>query len=189
MPLAAQILGPMLLLAAPLLLAKAWRQGDAARAARLGGWAALGAALILFAIGFGPMRGPALALTILPFVALPIIALRRDRRVPRRTVPERQADTTAVAGRRLRATARTTARTIARTGVALPLAGAAAILAAMQASLLWGSMTGGIVASLALAILFWGAAMLWAMSDPRLWRPAGGLALIALTSGLPLLLP
>lgn len=171
---AALVAGAILLVAAPLLLRRAWRRGARESAARAGGWLALAGALVAFAVGLGMGRGIALALALLPLAALPIVYLGRDRREAGRR-PVRHAAPVPGRPRWWRATG--------RLAVALPLAGSAAVLAAADVSPLWGTMTAGVLASLALAIVLWAAFMLWALSDPRLAWAAAGLGLIALAGG------
>jgi hypothetical protein len=167
------ILGALLLIAGVLLLRRAWRGGRAMMSSRIAGWLALAAALFVFAVGFGAALGPAIALTLLPAPALVLVVLRRDRAPPLRATTERQT----IAHRKRR-----WARAIGRVLLAIPVAGASASLLAVALAGTSPSLTFGIVAALALSMLFWAIGMAWAVIDPRLWRPLLGLSATALAS-------
>jgi hypothetical protein len=67
--------------------------------------------------------------------------------------------------------------------LALPLAGTASIVMAGAISRVWNTMPAGVLGALALTVLFWSVAMLWVVSDSRLYRPATALTLVALAGG------
>jgi hypothetical protein len=168
------------LVSSPLLLAHASRRGDEGRVACIAGWLALPVSMALFAMVVGPASGIAFVLIGLPLPGLALVWWQRERRPMalqqvRRSVRPRQAPPR---GRWLRA--------IVRAFVALSLALAAALFCAIQLSYLANSMTAGVVTALALVVLLWAVAAWWVFADPKLWRPAGGLLLLALISGLPL---
>lgn len=170
------------LVASPLLLA--WRSHEGAGIApvRWLGWLALLVSIALFVVLVGWPRGVALALLALPIPALILAWWRRDRRV----VPMRQRSVQTAPDRDAAAMIRRWLRGTARTLVALPLAFVAASLVVIPVSYLAGSLSGGVVLALALAVLLWAFAALWAFADRFIWRPATALALLALVSALPL---
>ena len=169
------------LVAAPLLLAFA--AADRARpVTRVCGWLALLASVVLFGLLAGWPRGLFFALFALALPALVLTWWQRDRRVvPMRQHPL-QAPPSPGTTERLRPWLRGTSRTL----VALLLGFLAASLAVIPVSYLAGSLSGGVVLALALAVALWALAALWVFADRTLWRPVAGLALVALVCAVPL---
>ncbi len=172
------------LCASPLLLAHAWRRGDEGRVTRVGGWLALLVALVLFSAWAGLARGIALGLIALPVPALAMTWIRRNRHVFRQPQPQQRRT-----GDRARQGRTRAWRMLARVLIALPLSLLAAITCATQVSFLAGSLAGGVAVALGVVVALWALAAFWALADATLWRPAGGLALLALACGVPLWLP
>jgi hypothetical protein len=175
--------GLVALIASPWLLSRAWRRGDEGRVERASGWLALLASMVMFAIVIGPASGIALALIGLPLPALALVWWHRNRHpvvLPATRRPASNADparSPLLAG---------WLRVAARVFIALPLALLAVMSLATQMSYLAHSVTMGIVIALVLAVVLWAVAAWWTFADPKPWRPAAGLVLLALTSGLPL---
>lgn len=170
------------LAAMPLLLAGRFPGKRSTAVGRWCAWLALAVSIALFALLTSWSRAIPLALTGLAVPALLLVWRKRDRKA----MPMRERPAQAAPARDRAAALRRCLHAAARILVAVPLAFAAASLAAAPVALLTGNLSGGVVLALAVAVLLWALAALWAFADPLLWRPASALMVLALVSGLSL---
>jgi hypothetical protein len=164
------------------LLYASWRTRVQRKAVTLwSAWLLIAASLVLWRLATGPEFGPVIALLVLPMIAWLFVAANRHVR----SNSGRQQEPAPLNLPRLRALGRHTAIFL----VSVPLAACASTLLVLGGTLYlpWQEID-----RLALAVVLipfvWGLCSFWAAADPRLSRPALGLAVGGSLGGLLLFL-